>query len=377
MDLTAKQERVYDELPNTRRNIADHLGISVRAVRYRMSRIEDNTNIEFEKKSDGKWHVKHDDKRGNRLEPSRVKTFDKAQNTKDVHDALTEIEKDVKEALANTDPVVSEYERTPGKSTLVLPHSDSHVGAVVQGREDVSFYSADEAEEVIVEYFDRGIQAARDRGGVEDVVVVLNGDHLDGEGVYPGQRHEQEDNLRNQQRKAGRTYIEQLLKLSEEFENVWVYAVPGNHGNIDQESTTNADNMLYDFIEAGLDYSSAENINFELAGPAGYVNFEVRGWDYFCRHGNNFLQHVGTSSGIRRAQDWWMKHQFDLAIRSHYHTVLYETIGDEIPIVMTGSPSPPSTFAESRGAAGGRCGVYWFATENKKIDGFQPIRFKS
>jgi hypothetical protein len=321
--------------------------------------------------SDGEEAVREEE------EPQRVNSYDKAQATKDVHNALTELEKEVKEALNNTDPVVSDYTATEDTSTLVMPHSDSHVGAVIKDRIDVDYYSAEEARGAIVEYFDRCINAARERGDVENAVLIMNGDHLDGEGVFPGQRHAQEDNLRDQLRKAGNTYIEQILKLSREFENVSVYCVPGNHGVFDRESTTNADNMLYDFVETGLHYSDADNIHFEKGTAAGNNVFSIRGWKYFCRHGENYLQHVGTSSGIRRAQDWWMKHKFDVGIRSHYHTILYETIGDEVPIVMTGSTAPASTFAESRGGAGGKAGVYWFTTKDNVIEDFQPIRFNS
>jgi len=344
-----------------------------------MNAIEEQTDISFERDGNNVWSVSDGDEVEVREEenPKRVNSYDKAQNTKDVHNALTELEQEVKEALNNTDPVVSEYSTTEGTSTLVMPHSDSHVGAVIKDRPKVDYYAAEEARGAITEYFDRCINAARERGDVEDAVVIMNGDHLDGEGIYPSQRHSQDDNLRDQLRKAGNTYIEQILKLSREFENVSVYCVPGNHGRLDRESTTNADNMLYDFVETALHYADANNIHFEKASAAGNNVFDIRGWTYFARHGENYLQHVGTSSGIRRAQDWWMKHQFDVGIRSHYHTILYETIGDEIPIVMTGSTAPASTFAESRGGAGGKAGVYWFTTNNEVIDGFQPIRFNS
>jgi len=54
--------------------------------------------------------------------------------------------------------------------------------------------------------------------------------------------------------------------------------------------------------------------------------------------------------------------------------VKLEPVGDEEPVVMTGSPAPPSTFAESKGKTGGRCGVYWFTTEDRVIEEFEPIR---
>lgn len=376
-DITAKQQEVLDHLPASRRQISEELNISVRSVRYRMDAMEEK-GYEFWMDSDDTWHVGEGSEKRDDVEPWRVDSYSRAQATKDIHDELTEMEKEIKEAVSNAKPNVTDFERSSSSSsTLVMPHSDSHVGAVVQERHGVNYYSAEEAEGAIVQYFDTCIQSARERGDVEDVVLILNGDHLDGEGVYPGQRHEQEDNLRDQLRKAGKTYIEQILRLSEEFDSVSVYCVPGNHGDISKRSTTNADMMLYDFVDTGLSYSPADNISLEKAGPGGFMSFDVRGWEYFARHGQDYLQHVGTSSGIRRALQWHTQYQFDVGIRSHYHSVKYEPIADEVPIIMTGSPAPPSTFAESKAADGGNCGVYWFTTDDKVIEGFEPIRINN
>jgi len=382
-DITPKQQCVLDLMPNTREHIADELGISYRACRYRMDALEE-AGYELERDSGGVWSVEDEDieskpetRDEHETEVRRQNIYDKSQNVKDAHNALTELEKEVKEALANTNPVLNVTERTEGSSTLVLPHSDSHVGALIEDRPGVDYYSAEEAQGAICEYFERAVSHAKERGDVEDVVLILNGDHLDGEGVFPGQRHEQEDNLRDQLRKAGNTYIEQILMLSREFESVEVYGVPGNHGNIDRESTTNADMMLYDFIETALDYSEANNIRFEKANPAGYVSFNIRGWDYYTRHGENYLNHIGTSTGIRRALQWYTKQNgFDVGIRSHYHSVRWETIADEVPVIMTGSTAPPSTFAESTGSDGGETAAFWYTTEENEIEGFENIRLK-
>jgi len=378
---TPKQKEVLDLMPNTREFIAEELNISRRSVRYRMNALE-KKGYDVERDSDGVWSIKgmseteEDNTRSKEeTKPRREDVYDKAQNVKDTHNALTKLEKEVKEALSNTNPVLNVYDRTDGNSTLVLPHSDSHVGAIIKDRPGVDYYSAEEARGAIREYFDRAINHALDRGDVEDVVLIMNGDHLDGEGVFPGQRHEQDDNLRDQLRKAGNTYIEQILKLSREFESVEVYCVPGNHGNIDKDSTTNADLMLFDFIETALDYSSADNIRMEKANAAGYKTFHIRGWKYFKRHGENYLKHVGTSSGIRRVLQWYAKENgFDVGLRSHYHSVKLETVGDEVPIVMTGTTAPPSTFAESKGEDGGETATFWYTTDESAIDSFQHIR---
>ncbi len=369
LNLTDKQKEVLSMLPDTRRSIANELDISVRAVRGRMESLEDE-GYQFHRDEDYCWYVNTPDE-----DPWRVNSYEKAQATKDIHNTLTEMEQEVKEALNNANPVVDPYEPGGNTSTLVLPHSDSHVGAKVDSRSGVDYYSAEEAQENIVEYFDKGIQAGKERGDVEEVAVIFNGDHLDGEGIYPHQRHKQEDGLRDQLRKAGRTYIEQLLKISDTFPHVSVYMIPGNHGRLDHKSTTNADMMLYDFIETALSYSDADNIDITKSENGQFLNFQIRGWDIHSRHGQDYLNHVGTNSGQKRAMDWFMQYTYDMALRSHYHKVLWESIGDNIPVVMMGSTAPPSTFAESQGESGGLCGVYWFTTEDTLVEDFQPIYF--
>lgn len=54
--LTAKQEGVLNELPATRDEISNELGISRRAVRYRMNSIEEDFDYEFYMDSDDVWH---------------------------------------------------------------------------------------------------------------------------------------------------------------------------------------------------------------------------------------------------------------------------------------------------------------------------------
>lgn len=377
LDITSKQKEVLDELPSTRKEIAEKLNISRRSVRYRMNRIEENTDINFKRESDGVWYINDNDDTERNENPKRTNSYDKAQITKDAHNKLTELEKEVKEALNNTSPVKHSYSRNKSGSTLVLPHSDAHVGSVVKDRYNVDYYGAEEAREAIREHIDKGISHAERREDVEDVVFIMNGDLIDGEGIFASQRHEQEDNVREQLRKAGNTYIEEILKLSEEFEHVSVYCVPGNHGKLGKESTTNFDMMLYDFVETALHYSDAENINIQKSDSAGIVQFVVRGWNYLSRHGQKYLNHVGTSSGQNRVKDDYMAYGFDILLRSHYHKTLIERVGDEIPVVMTGSPSPPSTFAESQGESGGCCGIFWFTTEDKVMEDIEPVRINN
>jgi len=164
-NITTEQKKVLDLMPNTRKNIAEELGISRRACRYRMKTLEEDHGYEFYMTSDHVWHevdADNDSKRSE--EPKRINSYNKAQATKEVHNELTELEKEVKKALNNTEPVTTRYNRSASGSTLVLPHSDAHVGSVVQDRYDVDYYGAEEARKAIREFVDKGIAHANRRG---------------------------------------------------------------------------------------------------------------------------------------------------------------------------------------------------------------------
>src|SRR6056297_2823383 len=98
---TPKQKEVLELLPNTREYIAEELNISRRATRYRMNALE-KKGYEVERDSDGVWSLKgmseieEDNTRSEEeTKPRREDVYDKAQNVKDTHNALTKLEKEV------------------------------------------------------------------------------------------------------------------------------------------------------------------------------------------------------------------------------------------------------------------------------------------
>lgn len=416
-DLTPKQKAVYDCLPETRKNIAEHLDISRRSVRYRMSAIEEDTDIDFERDSDGVWYVSDGSFDGEDDSPSvdeesleeayrdaneqtrsdeeeseivsynrdsmdteskreawRVNSYNKAQATKDVNNELTEIEQELKEALNSRTIQYTDFDRSENASTLVIPRSDDHFGVKVDGRSINEEYSTPIARERVNYVIDHAIQKSRERGDVEDVVVPLLGDFVDGEKVYPGHESNLGQYLRGQIREAAKVYINQVEKLADEFDHVTVVTCPGNHGSFGDGVVSNADDIVYDEVELGIDLLGIDNVSFQHSPNSVYVEFDIRGWKAYGRHGQDALEHASTSSGDDRWMNWKEESDFDVAYHGHHHQLRTEPVG-YAQLFQCGTTVPPSLFVNQIGKTGVPRVFYHFTTDEQMIDGMEIINF--
>jgi biotin operon repressor/cell fate (sporulation/competence/biofilm development) regulator YmcA (YheA/YmcA/DUF963 family) len=390
-NLTDKQNAVYELLPDTRENIANELGISRRSVRYRMSAMEER-GMDFERDSEGIWYVSGEgtDDEGNgrgeekkshecdsmesEREPWRVNSYDKAQATKNVNNELTKIEKEVKNALNSRTLTYTDFEETNGKSTLVIPRADDHFGVKVDGRSINAEYSTPIARERVNYIIDDAIEKARERGDVEDVILGLWGDFVDGEKVYPKQHVNLGEYLREQIREAATVYINQIEKLANEFEHVTVVTCPGNHGSLGDGVVSNADDIVYDEIELGIDLLGIDNVSFEHTPNSVFVEFDIRGWNGYARHGQDALKHASTSSGDDRWMNWKEESDFDVAYHGHHHELRMESVGHS-QLFQCGTIVPPSLFVNQIGETGVPRAFYHFTTDDNLINGMEILNF--
>lgn len=371
--LTPEQKEVLEKLPKTRKQIADELEISVRAVRYRMSAME-RRGIEFEQTPDGRWW-RNDENDGveRDVEPQRQNSYAKAQATKKTNNILTELEADVKEILRGVPVREADFEPSDEKSTLVIPRSDDHFGVKIDGRGVNEELSTPIAERRINHIVDHAIEKAAERGDVEEVILGLFGDHIDGEQVYPGHHVNLEQFLRGQIRKAATVYIEQIQKLSKHFDHVKIIMCPGNHGNLGKSAITNADDIVFDEIELGLDLIGVENVTI-VQSNSKYVAFDIRGFQGYARHGDDALSHASTSSGDDRWLNWKEEVDFDVAYHGHYHQLRIEPVGYG-QVCQCGTIIPPSLFVNSIGMTGKPRVFYHFATDEQVFTGMEVIEF--
>jgi hypothetical protein len=147
---------------------------------------------------------------------------------------------------------------------------------------------------------------------IDTCYVVLGGDIVEGEGIYPLQ-HSQLDALAWHQIFEGAAVIGDIIQdIAPQFARVVVYCVPGNHGR-NRDSTLNSDNMVYAFLKKDL--APQDNIDVVLSashymalylGPEldmlDYAEKGGREWYYLLTHGGNVKSYMSIPAyGLERA----------------------------------------------------------------------------
>jgi hypothetical protein len=70
----------------------------------------------------------------------------------------------------------------------------------------------------------------RSRAKIERLVILMGGDEIEGESIFPGQAHQIDSGVFEQIKKAPEIYARAFLFLLQHFKKIDVYEVPGNHG---------------------------------------------------------------------------------------------------------------------------------------------------
>lgn len=375
-DTQDKRRAILDMLPATRREISNEIGESIRTVRYHMEKLEEEDNYNFYMDSGDIWHEGEEGDFSTSCRDTsrtRTRTYNRAKATKEINNALTEIESDYRELLKDNPPHRTDFETSEDGSTLVIPRTDDHFGARVIERGVNEKYTTEIAKERVNYIIDHAIETANERGDVEEVVLGLFGDHIDGENVYSNHKANIKEFVREQIKTVSSTYLNQIQKLSDEFEHVKIVTVPGNHGNLGKGSITNADDIVFDQIDMGLGLLDIDNVSMEYSNGS-YISFDVRGHNAYARHGQDALKHASTSSGDNRWMNWKEESGFAVAYHGHYHQLRLEPVGHG-QVFQCGTPVPPSMFVDSIGSTGIPRVFYHFTTDENVVEDMQILEF--
>lgn len=281
----------------------------------------------------------------------------KSSVTKEFKEWAEQMERHVNTVLDETEPAISaasvpsDYEQD-----VIIHRSDDHIGDVVEDEYGEEIYNPSMAVNAIRKVTSRSIQYADLFSGADDVGTVhllLGGDTVTGENIYDGQAHNICLTLTEQVELAVLVYYQQIQNLSERFPNVQVVCQRGNHGELrgsGMSDEANADTLVYKWLDAMVrlsqNFGALENVTFIQSDANKYTNFTVRGHKAHLRHGQDALEHIGTSAGKKKWYHWKDRHDYDIAFRGHYHEFKVESIS-ESPILMSGSLCPPDDYEDS------------------------------
>jgi len=303
----------------------------------------------------------------NHEEKTRTTTSAKQTITNEANTYLRGLEKEVKNTETPETPY-EEPEHTGSGMTAIIHETDSHFSAHVKDRRGNTIYDTETARKATQDAFNFYFgQLMKHAGRVENIVLLLGGDLVEGENIYEGQAHKVEDKLDKQIRAARKTYFKEIKELKKIMQvPMKIVCVSGNHGDLPVSSSSNADDLIYSQLEDMIDISDLENIKFVRTDRSDGVTFNYRGWKGYLCHGENRSNHIGTSSP---QSDWLaMKDQygFDAAWRGHYHNQKIENINGA-PVVMTNSRKPGDDYTDKLAVFGKTGNAIYFATDEEPL----------
>lgn len=365
--------------------IADRMGISESTARDHVRSLIDNgESIASMPGENGKKQFFYRSDLGvhpsNNHESNHEATRNKRLKTNEIRDHLHGMERRLQGLLNNSEPAVAdgrgdiEYEQD-----AVIHRSDAHFGDRHTNEYGEVAYSpeiTEQREREVLEKSVNEILRQQELGIKFDTIhLLLGGDMVTNEHTYANQQSHIVEDVDEQLDHAFEVYMDYIKRLTSLFPRVQVVCQSGNHGVIDPSYSNGAnfDRFLYMMLDKAVRMSDMDNVTFIQNESSVFTNFRVRwnpdedqekadalgldsvrdlaeqhrtGHKFHLRHGDNSLEHIGTSAGKRRWYNWLEKHEFDQAYRGHYHQHQVDSIHGDVRCIMTGSPKPPAEFEE-------------------------------
>lgn len=159
--------------------------------------------------------------------------------------------------------------------------------------------------------------------------VILGGDIVDGDDIYPGHATHIEVDVVQQYFWAAHHISRMLLKLSAHG-HLYVPCIMGNHGRIGQKGEkhvlANWDYLLYRYMQADL--KATKHIHFLVARGWG-MEYDIAGKKFFLTHGDAIAGGGSPNTLMNAAIKWAaaIPSQWDVLLQGHFHYPYQIAIG--------------------------------------------------
>ncbi len=228
--------------------------------------------------------------------------------------------------------------KTADEETALLHVSDAQIGAFVDPSlvGNLSEYSYPIFVRRLRHMVERTVAILRHqrtpRRKIDDLVVLLGGDMVEGEAIFPGQAFQIDTPLFTQALSGGRYVAQAIRDLAAQVKRVKVVCVRGNHGRSgkkgDHHVVSNWDDVMYHFIAEWL--RDCKNVEVWVSlSPFCLLN--IYEWNFLASHGDEFK---GWSSipayGMRRAFLGYVsmtRMRIDAWFTAHHHQPTSLTVG--------------------------------------------------
>lgn len=193
---------------------------------------------------------------------------------------------------------------------------------------------------------------------VNDCVLVLGGDMVEGLTVFPGQQYEVEAHLFDQLFSVASIIEDAVHQLAAYFTNVHVVCEYGNHGRIgrkgDMPASDNVDRMAYKIASERC--AHLKNVTWQQSHD-WYQIATIGNYKLLVVHGDEIPSFGGQTpsySILRKVNAWATFMDFHDCIMGHFHTPINLTMANGGRIWVTGSPESDNQYAKSFVAAVGK-----------------------
>ena len=193
---------------------------------------------------------------------------------------------------------------------------------------------------------------------VDDCVLVLGGDMVEGLGIFPGQQYEIGAHVYEQLFAVSNLIEAVVVRLASEFNRVHVVCEYGNHGRIgrkgDMPAGDNVDRMAYRIAQDRLTMLS--NVTWQHSDDWHQL-VQIGEYRLLVIHGDEIPSFGGQTpaySILRKINAWATFLDFQDAILGHFHTPMNLTMANGGRIWVTGSPESDNQYAKTFVAAVGK-----------------------
>lgn len=261
-----------------------------------------------------------------------------------------------------------------GGISLVLLLSDFHIGKVIKDEDNIEVYNTDkglqrirQTPELILSTLDKETISR-----TEEIIILLIGDHVDGEGIYPGQEITLEKGVSEQVRLVTRVTWELIQSVREIFPIVRIVTARGNHGRSGLSVEANFDNMYYQQLELLVDWTDDPQLSIKNR-YAEFNTFTTQGWKGLIRHWAPVQ--ADTSAAKSRLGGWKDIHGYHFMCYGHWHHWGVLTYNG-CPIIRNGCLSGGDDYAEKLGCYDSPTQVLLGITQDNLPAFVAPLKYK-
>lgn len=297
------------------------------------------------------------------------------------------IEPDISVPFVDGIAILNDLKRKPksakvtGDKTLVLTLNDTQAGKIGGG-----------GTEALIERMDKFFRLAEariddDKKQLEDLVILLGGDLIEGCNIFPNQSWQIDRDMRDQIRLMTGITLDMLDRLATRFPRSRVIAVGGNHGENRQNGKRvnrhdNFDQLVAEAtaIAAGRD-SALQHIDFNIAYDQSALTGDIRGHIYAVTHGSIYGKGKGSGPD-EKAFNWYKNMAAShspigdavVLVGNHFHHEVIRNFGTLLfvqnPAMDGGSPY----FAEYSGMEAEAGMSSWIVTNESRFTGYEVLR---